>query len=1008
MMVATSESEVIKDFFEAVHDRKQLEPKLDRLESERKTRKRKLRSAKEEIEGWDNQLETQKREFRDVIGAEIPEEEEFEEGTDYEANLRYNRGKEWRGNVRMMVAGDRDFEFRGGAGFSGSDIGTGATPGTTLITAQITDGRPTVEIRYGWSKRSRRNRDQKARSSETYLQRDLNGIAADQEDWMSYWESDVREVVERTIREEVKETLGEDESFDEETLPEVPDPLTIEALWSLFSDDTDNPLGNRTYAGIKKMIGVQPGGRFASEECWQRWTPVIERGLAEGLLSYAHTYQSLASETISEIETKIRQARNQRDLMEKSISRIEEEIEETEERLEEAERQIDDLQGQVNDELASRFRGRGHLYNHLNQIRAPFGIDNEIPKRIVGADYGSDVEEDDEPSDDILTDATIGEVSEEGEGPFNVGDEGEGSGQSEAEPQGETETGPVPSSADAPAAPQEIRNRLQATLETTSEERAGHTIVDTPRDFIAYAETRNSGPGAPVDPAALLEEGREVPGFDSEALGPQIRTIVAESGGAVYSHFGSDFATHLPEPVPYIPSEEDHLRGTAAQGLSNGAYADEMVAVADPIGEDAFDIWMFGFAQRQMRAGNADSVPEVRAQLEEEYGDFDVPPVSETMPARVPRPVEPLGIAVPRSARLRAPGLGSSPPGFSLLDAFLALAPTGGAPSYKEVQYIWADHWQFVMQALTTGSTESVGAGDVQMGVFPEADRQMERPTIYFSTPTGVQAFVQAAASGEPEVDDFEKRSPTDYLFSSGIDTAFADRQNPEGSSNSEGSSNLEGSPEEPKRREMFPTAPIGEGRVRRNPGGEPTDVARVDTDHALSYLARTEPGSFKVDVKAEVSEEGTPKEGTLKEEPLKEGAAKKQVRASEEEVHHIFTDPDGSLLLIVPDRRVQPAHVPEGTAEEAEKMHEEFTHYEADEESMVMDLPDLDPDEAPVVGHAEEIIYESDKVMREGDEKGELHTYVHEFDEGERPVRQWGEVAIVEDVAVDGRGILN
>jgi hypothetical protein len=99
---------------------------------------------------------------------------------------------------------------------------------------------------------------------------------------------------------------------------------------------------------------------------------------------------------------------------------------------------------------------------------------------------------------------------------------------------------------------------------------------------------------------------------------------------------------------------------------------------------------------------------------------------------------------------------------------------------------------------------------------------------------------------------------------------------------------------------------------------------------------------------------------------------------------------------------------VPEGVGEEAEEMHEEFTHYDADGESMVIDLPDSDPDGAEVVGHAKEIIYESDKVMREGDQKGDLHTYVHEFDEGKRPVRQWEDVAVVDDVAVDGRGILN
>jgi len=966
MMVATSESDVIKRFFEAVHDVQQLDPKLDRLQSERKTRKRKLKSAKEEIEEWGEQLEIQRREFNDVLTSDLPDEESFEEGVHYEADLHYNRGKEWRGEIRMMVAGSRSFEFTGGAGLSGSNVGRNSNVGTKLITARVTDGSPKVQIRYAWSKRSQRNRSEKARSSETYLQRNINGVAADHEDWMAYWQSDVEEVVRGEIREQVKDNLGEEESLDDDNLPEIPEPLTIEALWSLFSDQNDNRLDNLTYSEVKQMIGIEPGGRFGSEECWQRWTPVIERGIAEGLLSYAHTYESLATETISEIETKQEKARNQRDLMERTIEDIEGQISETEERLEEAKQQVDNLQGQVNDELSSRFDGRGGLYNYLNQIREEFGIETEIPMRVVGVDTGSDTEEDEEPDDDILVNADIDDVTEDGEEAFQI-DEGEGSGEQDS-----PDSTPTPGSADKPE--DVSRGRLEGALEKTDSSAGGHAIVDDEEDYIAWAES-GPGMGVEVDPSVLFEEGREVPSFDSPALSDRLRLVVADNDGQIYSHFGSGFAKRLPEPVPYIMSEENRMRAIVGQGLQGG-YVDEMVVVADPVGEDAFEQWLFGYAQRQMALGNGGSVAEVRSRLKSEYGDFEPPRTpSEIMPSTVGLDHSPIGLVVPSGARLRAPGdMARNLPAFSLMDAYVALAPSVGASSYQDVHYIYADHWQFVMQTLTTGNTDTVAAGNVQIGVLPEGERQTSPPAVYFSTPSGVQAFVKIAGSGDPSIDTFDAESAVDTLSESSLPQTFGARTNPDTAQNGASSD----------RRDIFPATPIGSGRVRTNPGQDPTDVASVDTDHALSYLARTEPGSFKVN------------------------AGEKQVRANEEEVHHIFTDPEGSLLLIVPDSRVEVVEVPEGTASDAEEMHEEFTHYDADSESMVMDLPDSDPDDAPVVGHADEIIYESDKVMRPGDEKGEIHTYVHEFDEGQRPVRQWDDVAVVDDVAVDGRGILN
>ena len=68
-------------------------------------------------------------------------------------------------------------------------------------------------------------------------------------------------------------------------------------------------------------------------------------------------------------------------------------------------------------------------------------------------------------------------------------------------------------------------------------------------------------------------------------------------------------------------------------------------------------------------------------------------------------------------------------------------------------------------------------------------------------------------------------------------------------------------------------------------------------------------------------------------------------------------------------------------------------------------DLPDGTPVTA---GKAHRILYESDKVMQPGDQKGKTNYYKHDFDKNKRPVSVIDDVMIVDKIKIDGRGILN
>jgi hypothetical protein len=123
------------------------------------------------------------------------------------------------------------------------------------------------------------------------------------------------------------------------------------------------------------------------------------------------------------------------------------------------------------------------------------------------------------------------------------------------------------------------------------------------------------------------------------------------------------------------------------------------------------------------------------------------------------------------------------------------------------------------------------------------------------------------------------------------------------------------------------------------------------------------------------------------------------------EEQDLMFTSAEGDMLLIVPERfcKEVPADAERGAA--AAELFEEYHSYEAGATDYEIKIP-----EGPVVpaGTAQEIIYHSDKIKRPGDERGLMHQYVHEFDDGKCPAQFFGSALYIGNVDVTARGILN
>ncbi|TYP93544.1 Helicase conserved C-terminal domain-containing protein [Fodinibius salinus] len=118
-----------------------------------------------------------------------------------------------------------------------------------------------------------------------------------------------------------------------------------------------------------------------------------------------------------------------------------------------------------------------------------------------------------------------------------------------------------------------------------------------------------------------------------------------------------------------------------------------------------------------------------------------------------------------------------------------------------------------------------------------------------------------------------------------------------------------------------------------------------------------------------------------------------------------MIIDGEGTTLFAFPTHRMKLLKSAVDS-DEATRMYEEFHHFPPDEYDYEL-FPPADA-ELVSVGHADRIMYASDKVIYPGDEKGENHQYYHYFDDGKRPIFQYGDVYIITNLNIDGRGILN
>jgi hypothetical protein len=89
-----------------------------------------------------------------------------------------------------------------------------------------------------------------------------------------------------------------------------------------------------------------------------------------------------------------------------------------------------------------------------------------------------------------------------------------------------------------------------------------------------------------------------------------------------------------------------------------------------------------------------------------------------------------------------------------------------------------------------------------------------------------------------------------------------------------------------------------------------------------------------------------------------------------------------------------------------AAEMFEEFHHFPADDYDYELFPPA--GEKLISAGYADRILYVSDKIIYADDEKGKDNHYFHYFDAGKRPVFKYGDVYIIANVNIDGRGILN
>jgi hypothetical protein len=144
---------------------------------------------------------------------------------------------------------------------------------------------------------------------------------------------------------------------------------------------------------------------------------------------------------------------------------------------------------------------------------------------------------------------------------------------------------------------------------------------------------------------------------------------------------------------------------------------------------------------------------------------------------------------------------------------------------------------------------------------------------------------------------------------------------------------------------------------------------------------------------------------GIVKElEIIGEDGMMERIEAEGDDLAMII-DAEGTTIFVFPTHLMK---LSKGAYDDdkAAEMFEEFHHFPADDYDYELFPPS--GEKLLKAGHADRILYVSDKVIYANDEKGKDNHYFHYFDSGKRPVYTYGDVTIIANVNIDGRGILN